>query len=81
MLFFAEERMVNSKVFVCEDETDDSCQECGTFTDPVGQQEWGDMACGGGDTIQGSVVKVLAANAYLQITEVEIYGSFQKLFG
>ena len=62
-------------VYVCADEKDSSCQACGTFVEPVGEKQWGEMTCGNSDGIIGKYVKVAATNSYLQITEIQIYGS------
>ena len=66
---------MSAKVFVCTDETDQSCQKCGTFNEFVGKKEWGVVSCSG-DGIQGRFVKVMsAATTVLQITQIEIFGN------
>ena len=67
-------RMMGNVVYVCLDETHESCKECGTFVEPVGKKEWGKMTCGDRGGIKGRYVKVAATSSYLQITEIEIYG-------
>ena len=63
---------MGAKVFVCTDGNDNTCQECGTFNDPVANGEWVAMPCGDGNGILGRFVKVLSAAHALQITEIEI---------
>ena len=66
-------------MYVCSDESTESCKECGKYNDYVGRKQWAVMPCDNGDGINGRYVKVAsAANQVLQITEVEIYANGKK---
>ena len=67
--------MTGETVWVCEAE---KCERCGAFP-AVGNGQWGVMTCGGKRGFQGSYVKVIAPNNYLQISKAEIYGTSEHL--
>ena len=67
--------MTGESVWVCEG---DDCKKCGDFP-PVGNGQWGIMTCGDKKGIEGSSIKLVAPNSYLQIARAEVYGT-SKLF-
>ena len=58
-------------MWVCDGE---ECTKCGDFA-PVGNGQWGIMTCGGKKGIEGSSIKVVSPNSYLQIARAEVYGT------
>merc|ERR1719240_2323886 len=61
--------MTGNVVYVCADENDSSCQECGRITGSIGKSAWVQIDC----SIRGTIVKVAATNSMLQIAEIEIF--------
>ena len=66
-----DERLTGATVEVCNG---DDCKKCGSFG-KVGKGEWGSVKCRGKKGIEGSSVKVVAPNGYLQIAKAEVVGT------
>ena len=71
--------MTGDVVFVCADDTDESCAQCGAITHAVGKKQWVAIDCGGKEGLAGRVVKIAATNSYLQLTEVKIFADREFL--
>ena len=65
--------MTSYAIFVCTNESEVSCEECGRIVEPVGEGQWVNVSCGDSDGIEGRYVSVTASTSYLQIAEVQIY--------
>ena len=63
--------MTNNVVEVCS--ADGSCNTCGTVTGKIGRSQWAEIVCGA--LFSGTSVKVSAANSFLQIAEIEVFGN------
>ena len=75
--------MTNNVVYVCTDETDASCVECGKITESIGRSEWATVKCSGDNGINGCFVKVQAPTSMLQIAQIQVYTAskyYQKAF-
>ena len=72
-MYLSAERMTGNVVYVCADNNDHSCHECGRVEQRIYEKEWAEIKCAGGNGIYGTVVKVAATNSYLQIAEIKIY--------
>merc|ERR1719414_2922575 len=72
-----EERMTGNVVYVCADQSDSSCKECGRVTTKIGRSGWAEIRC----SLRGSVVKVAATSSYLMIAEIRcsLRGSVVKV--
>ena len=70
---------MGATVYVCSDQTDQSCKECGKYNTYVGRKQWAVTSCGDGNGINGRFVKVVsAADQVLQIAEVEIFANGEQ---